>query len=133
MAWTKAKIAIAVGVGVLLAAGTATIILSHPAKPIRIEGIPKDWSVLSGDGDVWNWGDNAITGHSTNGDSILASNRKYGDVTVSAMMSTTNREATLAFRLQDADNGYLASRSRWDAGRGRRRGTDSVAAKKRRG
>jgi hypothetical protein len=55
----------------------------------------------------WDWSNNAINGHSTNGDSILASTKQYGDVTISAMVNTTNRGADLAFRMQDANNGYV--------------------------
>jgi hypothetical protein len=109
MAWTKAKMAMAAGACVLLAAGTTTITLYKANKPVHIQGIPKDWSILSGSTDQWNWSDNTIYGHTTNGDSILASTKQYGDVTVSAIVSTTNREASLVLRMQDADNGYLAA------------------------
>jgi RNA polymerase sigma factor (sigma-70 family) len=108
MAWTKAKSAIVVGASVLLAAGTTTITVLNANKPVPIQGIPKDWSILSGGSDQWNWTNNAIYGHTSTGDSILASTRQYDDVTVSAMVSTTNREASLAIRFQDPDNGYLA-------------------------
>jgi serine/threonine protein kinase len=86
-----------------------TIILRKRDEPMPIRGIPKDWSVLSGDREQWNWTHNAFYGHATNGDTILASNQKYVDVTVSAMVSTTNREASLALRLRDANNGYFAA------------------------
>jgi hypothetical protein len=72
-----------------------------------ITGIPKAWSVLDGDSEQWNWANGKINGHSANGDSVLASGREYGDVTVSATAGSTNREASLAIRLQDADNGYI--------------------------
>jgi RNA polymerase sigma factor (sigma-70 family) len=85
MAWTKAKMAVVTGACVLVAAGTTTIIVCNTNKPIHIQGIPKDWSMLSGNSDQWNWSDNTIYGHTTNGDSILASTKQYGDVTVSAM------------------------------------------------
>jgi RNA polymerase sigma factor (sigma-70 family) len=105
MAWTKAKTAIAVSVCVLLTAAATTMVLTlNRDKPI--EGMPKDWSVLHGDSQQWNWANGAINGQSTNGDSLLASTRKYGDVTLSATLSTTNRDACLAIRMQDADNGY---------------------------
>lgn len=65
--------------------------------------------MLHGDPSQWSWSNNALAGHTTNGDSILASTRQFDDVTVSAMVSTTNREATLALRWQDAYNGYLAA------------------------
>jgi hypothetical protein len=105
MAWTKAKTAIVVSVGVLLVAGTATIIIYNANKPIQ--GIPKDWSVLRGDSEQWNWTNGVIYGHSTTGYSILASGKEYHDVTLSAIASSTNREASLAIRMQDADNGYI--------------------------
>jgi RNA polymerase sigma factor (sigma-70 family) len=108
MAWTKAKMAVVTGACVLVAAGTTTITVLKANQPVHIQGIPKDWSILSGKSDQWNWANNTIYGHTTDGDSILASTRQYGDVTVSAMVSTTNREASLAVRFQDPDNGYLA-------------------------
>jgi hypothetical protein len=104
MVWTKAKTAIVVSLGVVLAI-EMTIILCNHAKPIQ--GIPKDWSVLSGNSEQWNWTNGAICGHSTSGDSILASGKEYDNVTLSAIASTTNREASLAIRMQDAKNGYL--------------------------
>ena len=110
MAWTKAKMAIVTG-AVVLAAGTGTIIIYNglSAQPIAkpLEGIPKDWYVMNGSLGQWDWSNNAINGHSTNGDSILASTKQYGDVTISAMVNTTNRGADLAFRMQDANNGYV--------------------------
>jgi len=109
MAWTKAKMAVITGACVLVAAGTTTITVLKANQPVHIQGIPKDWSILSGNTDQWSWANNTIYGHTTNGDSILASTRQYGDVTVSAMVSTTNREASLVLRMQDADNGYLAA------------------------
>ena len=106
MAWTKAKTALIAGACVLLTAGTTTVILCN--RDQTFQGIPQEWSYLSGNGDQWHWTNNAIHGHTTTGDSILASTRQYGDVTLSAMASTTNREASLALRFQDAGNGYLA-------------------------
>jgi RNA polymerase sigma factor (sigma-70 family) len=106
MAWTKAKTAVVVSACVLLTAGTATtIVICNQPKPVL--GIPKDWSILSGNTDQWNWANNTINGQSTNGDSILASTKQYGDVTISAIVNTTNRGADLAFRMQDAYNGYV--------------------------
>jgi serine/threonine protein kinase len=106
---TFPKTAIIVGAVLLLVAGAAALIFHDATTTVHIEGIPKDWSVLKGDTDQWNWTDNTITGHTTNGDSTLASTRQFGDVTLSAMVSTTNREASLALRFQDADNGYLVA------------------------
>jgi RNA polymerase sigma factor (sigma-70 family) len=113
MAWTKAKTAIITGV-VVLVAGTATVVIYHEqaAQALSrepIQGIPKDWYVMNGSLNQWDWSNNAINGHSTNGDSILASTKQYEDVTISAMVNTTNREASLAFRLHDPENGYIAA------------------------
>lgn len=104
MAWAKVKMAIVIGAGVL-AAGTTAITLCDLERPIR--GFPAGWSVITGDGEGWGWANGKIIAHSTTFESILASSAKYGDVTLSAIVSTTNREASLAIRLQDANNGYL--------------------------
>jgi len=107
MAWTKMKTTIVVSACVLLTAGTTTVIICNRDKPVHIQGIPEDWSVLSGNSDQWNWANNTINGQSTNGDTILASTKQYGDVTISAIVNTTNRDADLVFRMQDAYNGYV--------------------------
>jgi hypothetical protein len=86
-------------------AGITTVIICNANKPIQ--GIPKSWSVLRGDSDAWTWANNKINAHSTTGDCILASGKEYRDITLSAILSTTNREASLVIRMQDADNGYL--------------------------
>jgi len=105
MAWTKAKTAIVVSAGVLLAAGTTAVALYRANQPLQ--DIPRDWSVLCGESEQWNWSSNAINGHTITGDSILASDKEYRDATLSAVVGTTNREASLVFRMQDARNGYL--------------------------
>ena len=105
MAWTKAKTAIAATAFVLLAVGTTTVALYNPARPVQ--GIPKDWSVLRGSSEQWDWANNRINAHSATGDSILASSKQYRNVTVSATVGTTNRDADLVLRMQDPDNGYL--------------------------
>jgi RNA polymerase sigma factor (sigma-70 family) len=105
MAWTKVKTAIVIGVCVLLTAGTTTVIICNRDKPIQ--GIPKDWSALTGNIEQWNWADGKINAHSTTGDTILASSKEYKDVTVSVIAGTTNRDADLAIRMLDANNGYL--------------------------
>jgi serine/threonine protein kinase len=92
----------------LLVAGIVAVLFFTGDETIHIRGIPRDWSCLSGDISQWDSAGNVIYGHTSNGDSILASARQYDDVTLSAMVSTTNREATLAFRMQDPDDGYLA-------------------------
>ena len=105
MAWTKAKTAVVVGVCVLLAAGTTTVAIYNLNKPMQ--GIPKGWSVLSGDVDQWNWTDGKLNAHSITGDSSLASGREFRDFTLSVIAGTTNRDADIIFRMQDAANGYL--------------------------
>lgn len=106
MAWTKTKTAIVVTAGVLLT-GTATVAIYNYDASRPIIGIPKDWSVLNGDAGQWTWADGKINAHSTTGDSILASNRKYRNVSVSVIADTTNRDADIALRMQDANNGYI--------------------------
>jgi RNA polymerase sigma factor (sigma-70 family) len=106
MAWTKAKTAIVVTACLLLTFGTATTtIILIQRQPVQ--AIPKGWSVLKGSVDEWSWSGGKIHAHSTSFESILASSKTYRDVTLSVVAGTTNREASLAFRLQDADNGYV--------------------------
>ena len=76
-------------------------------KQRPVPGIPKAWSVLSGQRDQWSWVNDTIKGHSPTGDSILATNKKYSNVTLSVIAGSTNRGADLAIRMQDANNGYL--------------------------
>jgi len=106
--WIIALTAIVVSACVLLVAGIAAIFFFNATETVHIDGIPDDWSVLTGNPGQWKWNNNAFYGHTSTGDSILASSRRYSDVTVSAMVSTTNREASLALRFQDSDSGYLA-------------------------
>jgi hypothetical protein len=105
MVWTKTKMAIAVGGCLLLAAEAATIAYCKLNKPVP--GIPKHWTVLNGDSEQWTYTDGKIHGHSTTFESILASEKEYHNVTLSAIASSTNREASLAVRMQDAKNGYI--------------------------
>jgi alpha-L-rhamnosidase len=105
MTWSKTKTGIAVGAGVLLAALTTAIVSYQMGKPMRT--IESDWSAISGDNGQWVFADGQIEAHTITGDSILASSEKYGDVTFSATAKTTNREASLAFGMQDAANGYI--------------------------
>jgi hypothetical protein len=105
MAWSKTKTAVVAGVCLLLAAGTAAIVIYQMGKPMRT--IQSEWLAISGDNGQWVFADGQIEAHTINGDSILASSEKYGDVTFSATAKTTNREASLAFRMQDAANGYI--------------------------
>ena len=118
MAWAKVKMAMVIGTGVLTV-GTTAITLGHLERPIQ--GFPAGWSVIIGDRAGWNWADGKINAHSSTFESILASSKTYRDVTLSAIASSTNREASLAIRLQDANNGYFvifapASTTRDDAG-----------------
>jgi RNA polymerase sigma factor (sigma-70 family) len=76
MAWTKAKTAALIGACVLLTAGTTTAIILYN-QPRAIESIPKDWLVLDGDLGEWSAAKGVISGHSNNGDSILASSEEY--------------------------------------------------------
>jgi hypothetical protein len=62
---------------------------------------------LDGSSDQWSFASGKIHAHSTDSESILASEKEYGDVTFSATVNTTNREASLAIRMRDAGNGYL--------------------------
>ena len=93
------------GACVLLTAGIVTLTVSNLEQPMQ--GIPQEWSVLSGDRDQWDWAGGKIIAHSITGETVLASSKEYRDVTVSAVVSTTNREASLAIHFQDADNGYI--------------------------
>jgi len=118
MAWTKVKTVMVVGACVLVAGATAVILYSMEG---HMRSIPTDWTVIDGDRAQWKWANGKITAHSTTGETILASGREYREVTLSAIAGTTNREASLAFRLQDANNGYLvifapAGTPREDAG-----------------
>ena len=93
------------GAGVLLAAGIAATGFYVVGNSTR--AVWKEWSLLEGNEDQWSFSGGKIHAHSVDGESILASEKEYGDVTCSATVSTTNREASLAIRLQDAGNGYL--------------------------
>jgi DNA-directed RNA polymerase subunit RPC12/RpoP len=93
------------GLGALLAAGIIAIILYNVGKPMRT--IWTEWSILDGDEADWSFVNGKIHGHSVDGEGILASEQEYGDVTFSATVSSTNREASLAIRMQDAGNGYI--------------------------
>jgi len=105
MAWTKAKTTTVAGVCLLLAVGTTAILIYTSGKSMR--SIRAEWSAISGDNGQWVFADGQIEAHTITGDSILASSEKYGDVTFSANARTTNREASLAFRMQDGANGYI--------------------------
>jgi RNA polymerase sigma factor (sigma-70 family) len=105
MAWTKMKAAIVVGASLLVVGTTTLTVNSLMDKSVR--GIPADWSVLSGDANAWNWANGKINLYNDSGDSLLVSSNQYSDVNISVIATATTREASLAFRMQDKDNGYL--------------------------
>ncbi len=91
--------------GVLLTAGVTVAILYFVGNSSRT--VWKEWSPLDGSDDQWSFSGGKIHAHSTAGQTILASQQEYGDLTLSATISTANREASFAIRMQDAGNGYL--------------------------
>jgi hypothetical protein len=97
--------ALIAGLGVLLAAGIVAIIIFIVGNSTRTAWA--EWSVLDGNEDNWSFVNGKIHVHSVDGEDILESEKEYGDVTFSATVSSTNREASLAIRLQDAGNGYI--------------------------
>ena len=105
MAWAKVKTALLFGACALTLAGTPILAVYELKRPPQ--GIPSTWSVLDGTAEQWRWADGRIHAHSTESETILAAPKMYRDVTISATVSTTNREASFAVRMQDADNGYL--------------------------
>jgi DNA-directed RNA polymerase subunit RPC12/RpoP len=102
---TLRNILIAASSAVVLAAGVVAVLHYGIGDSTRI--IWKNWPALDGDKSQWNFSNGEISGHSTAGESTLASPQKYGDVTFSATLHTANREATLAIRLQDKESGYF--------------------------
>lgn len=110
IAWAKLKIAMAVGLAAILTVGTTTVAVKKLNDRTRpIQAMPTGWSVLNGDHAQWSWSGGQIHGHTTRGDSILASGQSYGNVTLSAVVATTNREASIAIRLRDENNGYIVT------------------------
>ena len=106
LAWAQLQTAVVVTVAVVLGAGTTTVawLCTRP-----IQGIPPGWSVLNGDPAQWIWSRGRIHAHTTTGSSILASGETYRNFTFSAVVATTNREASMAIRLQDEKSGYFIS------------------------
>ena len=90
-----------------LAAGVFAVI--HFGFGDSTQTVWKEWSTLDGNKSQWSFENGEITGHSTTGDSILASRKAYGDVTFSATVQTDNREASLAIRMRDGGNGYIVA------------------------
>ena len=93
------------GACLLLAAGTAIIVLNNNGKTMR--KIQSEWTVIKGDDADWSFESGKIKAHSTTGETILASDETYGDVTFSAIAGSSDLAASLAIRLQDAHNGYI--------------------------
>jgi hypothetical protein len=102
---TLRNILIAAACAVGLAAGVVAVFHYGVGDSTRTVWI--EWPALNGDKSQWNFSNGEISGHSTAGESTLASPQKYGDVTFSATLHTANREATLGIRLQDKENGYF--------------------------
>lgn len=105
MIWTRKKSAIAISAGVLLAAVITALIFLVPSRTMRT--IQSDWTVIRGSDGQWDCGGHKIAAYSTSGETILASSKKYGDVTFSAVAGSRDWDASLAVRLQDANNGYF--------------------------
>ncbi len=105
--WQRRFAGVAKAGGTLLCLAVVALFVLFYNKARPVPGIPKAWSVLSGQRDQWSWVNDTIKGHSTTGDSILATNKKYSNVTLSVIAGSTNRGADLAIRMQDANNGYL--------------------------
>jgi hypothetical protein len=104
MAWTKARTLIVVSACVL-AAGTTTMVVCNQENTLRT--MRTEWAALSGDSDVWAWRGDKLIAHTAGYDAIFASSKKYSNVKLSAVCCSTNREASLVVRMQDANNGYL--------------------------
>ncbi|MFN7138358.1 MAG: family 16 glycoside hydrolase [Limisphaerales bacterium] len=106
MAWNKLKIGLLVTCIALVVAG----VLLSPIFFVRpVKGIPKGWSVISGNPDQWTWSEGKIKGETQDGESILASGKEYRDVSISAVALSTNREASFVIRAKDAQHGYLVA------------------------
>jgi hypothetical protein len=84
---------------VLFVQGCAT---PSPRTPLL-----QSWTTIGTAPADWQRTESTVTGLTTAGDSLLVSDKVYGDVTFSATASTPNREASLAVRMKDAANGYL--------------------------
>lgn len=67
--------------------------------------LPVDWQVV-GKGS-WTCKDNTINAYSADGDGLLLSKAVYRNVYFEATVSTQDREASFAIRMQDKDNGYI--------------------------
>src|SRR5580700_989313 len=104
MAWTKIKTAVVIGACVLVA-GTTTLTVNRLLDP-SIRKMPPDWSAFAGDINDWHWAGGKINAYKDYGDGLLLSGKDYGDFTMSVVASVNNREASVAYHMQDKDNGY---------------------------
>jgi len=67
-----------------------------------------EWTISGNGVGKWKCNEGTISGHSNSLDSLLLSKETYRDITLSAEVSTTNREASLALRMNDdGSDGYL--------------------------
>jgi hypothetical protein len=105
MAWTKTKTTVVIGAWVLVA-GTTTLTVNR-LRDRSIREKPPDWSAFAGDINDWHWAGGNIKAHKDYGDGLLLSGKDYGDFTMSVVASVNNREASMAFRMQDKNNGYI--------------------------
>ena len=94
-----------IGAGALLAVGIGAAIFYFFGSSTGT--VWKEWSPLDGSNEQWSFSGGKIHAHSVGAETILASEKEYGDVTLSATINTANREASFAIRMQDAGNGYL--------------------------
>ena len=101
----KSLAALLVGLGVLFLFGFIIVTIYFSSQSIR--AIRSNWTALSGKNEQWNVASGKVMGETVDGDSILASQKEYGNVTFSAKVSTPNREASMVVRMQDAENGYV--------------------------
>jgi hypothetical protein len=90
-----------IAVLVAMMAGQGSALAAAPCQG----GSPSDWQ--SWGGGSWTCNGTTTIGHSNTGDSLLLSRAWMSDFDFSADVGTYNREATLAFRFQDPNNGYL--------------------------
>ena len=88
-------------------AHTPTITFTRTPTPLSLQiGCPiGNWTIL-GPG-TWNCNGDVVQAHSVRGDSLFVSTDILTDLTLAAIVSTQNREASLAIRMQDAANGYI--------------------------
>jgi len=88
-------------------AHTPTITFTRTPTPLSLQiGCPiGNWTIL-GPG-TWNCNRDVVQAHSVRGDSLFVSTDILTDLTLVAIVSTQNREASLAIRMQDAANGYI--------------------------